>query len=53
MSSHDDVIEASVELPGLRVSVSGSPAKVADFVRFAASYTADRARSPDPSVGSF
>lgn len=53
MSSHDDVIEATVELPGLRVSVSGTPAKVADFVRFAASYGPDRARSPDPSVGSF
>ena len=53
MSCHGDVIEASVDFPGLRVTVSGTPAKVADFLRFAASYPVDRARSPAPSVGSF
>ena len=37
MSCHGDVIEASVDFPGLRVTVSGTPAKVADFLRFAAS----------------
>ena len=53
MSSHDGDIEVSVDLPGLRVTVTGIPSKVADFVQFVSTYSARLGRSPSPSTGSF
>ena len=53
MSSHDVGIEATVELPGLHITVSGVPSKVADFVRFVSTYSERPGRSPSPSTGSF
>jgi hypothetical protein len=52
-TSHGAVTETSLDFPGLRVVVSGSPDKVADFLRFVAGFSPSRPRSPDPSVGSF
>ena len=53
MSSHDVGIEATVDLPGLHITVSGVPSKVADFVRFVSTYSERPGRSPSPSTGSF
>ena len=53
MSSHGADIEVSLDIAGLRVTVRGDSAKVADFVQFVGSFTGQRARSPTNSVGSF
>ena len=50
---HGADIEATIDLPGLRVSVSGSPSRVAAFVQYAIAFQADRPRSPGLSVGSY
>ncbi|CAL1129194.1 unnamed protein product [Cladocopium goreaui] len=52
-NSHDGETEASVDLPGLRVTVVGAPSRVADFLQYLAGFPSDRVRSPTPSVGSF
>ena len=52
MSSHGAAIEASVDLPGLHITVSGAPSKVADFIQFVSTYRS-QGLSPSPSSGSF
>ena len=49
----DGPVEVSLDIAGLRVTVRGDSAKVADFVQFVGSFTGQRARSPTNSVGSF
>eukprot|EP00435_Cladocopium_sp_Y103_P009449 s4386_g2.t1 len=51
--NHDADTHLSLELSGLRISVSGPPDLVGEFVQFAASFRPGRARSPNSSVGSF
>ena len=52
-SSHGEGVEISVDLPGLHLVISGSPRRVGEFVRFAHTFPAPRARSPTASAGSF
>ena len=52
-NSHDGETEASVDLPGLRVTVVGAPSRVADFLQYLAGFPSDSGRSPAASVGSF
>eukprot|EP00435_Cladocopium_sp_Y103_P035862 s2363_g9.t1 len=52
-SNHGEGIEVSVDLPGLRVVVTGAPGLVADFVQFVSTFQPARARSPTASAGSF
>ena len=51
--NHGATSELSLELAGLRISVSGPSDLVGEFVLFASTFRSGRVRSPDPSVGSF
>ena len=51
--SHGASSEMSLELSGFRISISGPSDLVGEFVLFASTFRPNRARSPDPSVGSF
>eukprot|EP00435_Cladocopium_sp_Y103_P074249 s4_g47.t1 len=51
-NSPSSVTELSLEIAGLRVTVSGPSDSLGEFVAYLSAYR-PRARSPDPSVGSF
>eukprot|EP00435_Cladocopium_sp_Y103_P051113 s2167_g15.t1 len=51
--NHDAETQLSLELSGLRITVAGPAGVVGEFVQFASAFRSGRARSPDPSVGSF
>ena len=47
-------LDLSLEISGLRISVSGPPARVSEFVQFVSNFRPGRALSPlGASVGSF
>ena len=51
--SHGAVTETSLDFSGLRVVVTGTSDRVAEFIRFAAGFQSERAPSPGSSAGSF
>ena len=53
VSNHDGHIDLTLEVGGLRISVSGPSATAAEFVCFVSDFRPTRAASPTSSVGSF
>lgn len=51
--SHGAVTETSLDFSGLRVVVTGTSDRGAEFIRFAAGFQSERAPSPGSSAGSF
>ena len=53
VSSHDGHVELSLEVSGLRVSISGPSSVAADLVCYLSDFRPTRAASPSSSLGSF